>query len=180
MSGGLRTSVKGYINVQRLTALAENNEAINTHLAPIAETTLAAASTNSYGLCDGNIPCLPILSSATKSCEANQLPPAADHICVNGQPLSPEELVVLQTCPNPPKKLKPGNYWYDKFCGFWGKEGQRPSEVISAQLCVGGLMKANASNGNTRVFINVREITKVELPMLQLIGVQCASNTHFW
>ena len=66
MSGGLRTSVKAYINVQRLTALAENNEAINTHLAPIAETTLAVASTNSYGLCDGNIPCLPILSSATK------------------------------------------------------------------------------------------------------------------
>ncbi|GKV23733.1 hypothetical protein SLEP1_g33435 [Rubroshorea leprosula] len=112
------------------------------------------------------------------SCKENQLPP--DLVYVNDEPLSQQELLLLQTCLNPPKKLKPGHYWYDKVSGFWGKQGQGPCQIISHQLNVGGHIKSDASNGNTKIFINNREITKKELWMLQCAGVQCEGMPHFW
>ncbi|XP_068656079.1 extra-large guanine nucleotide-binding protein 1-like isoform X2 [Aristolochia californica] len=115
---------------------------------------------------------------AEKSCEMNQLQP--DNIFVNGKQLCLEEMVILLSCPNPPNKLKPGSYWYDQVSGFWGKEGHKPCKIISPHLNVGGILMLDASNGNTGIFINNREITKSEYRMLQWAGVQCAGNPHFW
>ncbi|KAK6916511.1 Ribonuclease H domain [Dillenia turbinata] len=111
-------------------------------------------------------------------CEVNQPPP--ERIFVNGKRLSKEELNTLPCCPNPPKQLKPGSYWYDKVSGLWGKIGQRPSQIITHDLNVGNNIMKDASNGNTEILINGREMTKSERTLLQFFGAHCAGNPHFW
>lgn len=60
------------------------------------------------------------------------------------------------------------------------QHGEKPSQIISAQLTVGYQIRPDASNGNTDVLINNRQITKSELWMLQVSGAyslfQC--NVH--
>lgn len=55
------------------------------------------------------------------------------------------------------------------------QEGRVYSQIISPQLNVGGNLKRNASDGNTNIQINNREITEVELWILKVFCFYCVS-----
>ncbi|KAJ0608008.1 putative G protein alpha subunit, helical insertion [Helianthus annuus] len=115
---------------------------------------------------------------AEKSCQVNQAPHWL--IYVNGNHLSLEEAYQLQTCSHPPKGLVPGFYWYDKLSGFWGKEGKKPSQIITPGLSIGGMIMKNASNGSTNVIVNNRVITKRELWMLKVARINHKGSPSYW
>jgi hypothetical protein len=84
-------------------------------------------------------------------------------IVVNGQPLSMQEVLHYGV------DVPPGRYWYDQVSGFWGVEGGPSVGQIMPDLPLGGALRADASSGNTGVFINGREIHMQELLDLQEI-----------
>src|SRR5689334_14440926 len=69
-------------------------------------------------------------------------------------------------------QIPAGNYWYDKISGAWGLQGGPVMGFNVPGLDLGGPLQANASNGNTGIFVNGRELPSQDVQGLQRLGVQ--------
>jgi hypothetical protein len=91
-----------------------------------------------------------------------------DKVIINDVELSEKQIAELEQI----YKVKPlpGDYWYDARSGFYGVAGFQAYGFMLAGHAFGKLEK-NASNGNTGVFINGRELPQPEwLIWCQLLG----------
>ena len=65
--------------------------------------------------------------------------------------------------------LADGYYWYDRMCGGWGVMGGPILCTLEPNHDIGGPLQPGASNGNTGVFINGRELHYLETALLQRV-----------
>jgi hypothetical protein len=86
---------------------------------------------------------------------------APRHVVVNRTPLTLTEITAIEqqfgVC------LVDGQYWYDGACGAWGMDGGPNMGFVMPGLSLGGALRADASGGNTRVFINGRELHSLDV-----------------
>lgn len=94
---------------------------------------------------------------------------AADRwLVVNAQPLSEQQMGALESTYR--TRLQAGRYWYDRATGWWGLEGGPTLGVVAPGMAVGGVLRADASRGASRVFINGRELHFMEVAYLLTLG----------
>lgn len=94
-------------------------------------------------------------------------------IIINDQPLAMQQAAAYGI------QLAPGRYWYDPISGLWGLQGQGYLVQAQPAMPIGGPLRADASNGNTKVFVNGREIVRAELEALQAVCV-VSPPARYW
>ena len=102
----------------------------------------------------------------------------AHKVVVNGITLKKRRIRQLEATYG--TKIRPGRYWYDSMSGLWGYEGgptvgqTAPGEKI-------GRLSPRASNGNTGIFINGRELHQLEyIYLVRTYGAQNVLRGRFW
>jgi hypothetical protein len=86
-------------------------------------------------------------------------------VLINGTRLSDQVLDVITSTWR--VRVADGDYWYDKTSGAWGLTGGPTLGFILANLNLGGQLREDASNGDTGVFINGRELHQIDVNALQ-------------
>jgi len=99
-------------------------------------------------------------------------------IAVNGQVLSAETVRQLKQIY--PVVIPSGRYWYDAISGAWGREGEPVAGQMMPGLALGGPLQANASRGNSGVFINGRQITAGEKTYIEMMCQTPVTPARYW
>jgi hypothetical protein len=89
-------------------------------------------------------------------------------VIVNDQRLSDQDVEAIERTFQ--IQVRNGNYWYDRMNGSWGRKGGPTDGFIMAGLNLGGPLREDASNGDTAVFINGRQLHQVDVARLMLLG----------
>ena len=110
-----------------------------------------------------------LLTAALLFCPATPRARAMDNVVVNDLVVPSEQIQYLEQKFR--IRILGGNYWYDRNTGAWGYRGGPAMGLIPPFLNLGGPLKADASNGHTRVFINGRELHQRDVQFLQQITV---------
>ena len=77
-------------------------------------------------------------------------------------------------------KIGDGKYWYDKTSGLWGYIDGGTQGVIPAGWNLGGDLSSDASDGNTGVFINGRELVSSEVSYLRRLVGNSIPRGRYW
>jgi hypothetical protein len=89
-------------------------------------------------------------------------------VLVNGVPLSDEQVGHLESTYR--TRMQDGAYWYDRHCGAWGMQGGPTLGFTQPGLDLGGPLRSDASSGDTGVFINGRQLHRLDVQSLQQLG----------
>jgi hypothetical protein len=90
--------------------------------------------------------------------------PAARSVVINSVRLPDEQVRALERTYR--IGIADGRYWYDRATGAWGVEGGPCLGLVLPGLAVGGALRADASGGGTGVFVNGRELHRLDVAAL--------------
>jgi len=99
-------------------------------------------------------------------------------VIINGASLSDDQIEILESAYR--VRISDGDYWYDPMTGGWGYRGGPTAGVMQAGLSLGGRLAPDASNGNTGVFINGRQLPLQDLMLLQQVVATAIWPGRYW
>ncbi|KAL8253809.1 hypothetical protein R6Q59_032030 [Mikania micrantha] len=99
------------------------------------------------------------------------------NVFVNGQLLTDLEVKKAEKVAGP---IHPGEYWYDSLAGFWGVMNQPCLGIIPPFIEeLDRPMPKNCAAGNTKVFVNGRELNQKDLDLLAGRGLPTTKDRSY-
>jgi len=118
-----------------------------------------------------------ILSLTSVTVVAQEQAKGESEVWINGSVMTPELLTEFEALYG--VRPIPGKYWYDSYSGLYGAMGYQAAGMMMPGHMLGE-MPANASNGNTGVFMNGRNLTAVEVNYIAALLQTPAMPGRYW